>query len=108
MQPTGGVLLVVDKNPSEPKNLIELKARKNVKVAAAPAPHPTGLDSLRGDPALRQAMALSQGAPHARDDVAGVLTSVDEDPEGGEEAEVPREFDYYSDEEDNGGDAMES
>lgn len=28
---------------------------------------------------------------------AGVLTAVDEDEEGGEEAEVPREFEYFSD-----------
>ena len=28
---------------------------------------------------------------------AGVLTAVDEDEEGGEEAECPREFEYFSD-----------
>jgi 26S proteasome regulatory subunit N2 len=34
---------------------------------------------------------------------AGVLTAVDEDGEGDEEAPVPREFDYYTDvEEDEG------
>lgn len=30
---------------------------------------------------------------------AGVLTAVDEDAEDGEEAELPREFEYHSDEE---------
>lgn len=32
---------------------------------------------------------------------AGVLTAVDEDEEGGEEAEVPREFEYFSDNEED-------
>lgn len=32
---------------------------------------------------------------------AGVLTAVDEDEEGAEEAEVPREFEYFSDGEDD-------
>jgi 26S proteasome regulatory subunit N2 len=31
---------------------------------------------------------------------AGVLTAVDEDEEGGEEAEVPKDFEYFSDGED--------
>jgi 26S proteasome regulatory subunit N2 len=30
---------------------------------------------------------------------AGVLTAVDEDEEGAEEAECPREFEYFSDDE---------
>jgi 26S proteasome regulatory subunit N2 len=38
--------------------------------------------------------ALSGGAAAA----AGVLTAVDEDEEGAEEASVPHEFDYFSDE----------
>ena len=41
---------------------------------------------------------MSSGAAEA----AGVLTAVDEDEEGGEEAEVPRDFEYHSDPEDQG------
>jgi len=43
-----------------------------------------------------QAAAPGTGAAAA----AGVLTAVDEDEEGGEEAEVPREFEYFTDNED--------
>ncbi|KAF4594441.1 26S proteasome regulatory subunit rpn2 [Ophiocordyceps camponoti-floridani] len=43
----------------------------------------------------QQTPASSSGAAAA----AGVLTAVDEDGEGDEEAQVPREFDYFSDEE---------
>jgi 26S proteasome regulatory subunit N2 len=32
---------------------------------------------------------------------AGVLTAVDEDVEGGEEADCPREFEYFSDNEED-------
>jgi 26S proteasome regulatory subunit N2 len=66
------------------------------------------VDSSRYEAATRLAQALSEAQSNrAANDVAGVLTSVDEDPEDGEEAECPREFDYYSDEEEEG-DAMES
>ena len=34
-------------------------------------------------------------------DAAAVLTAVDEDDEGGEEAQVPEAFDYHSDPEDH-------
>ena len=42
-----------------------------------------------------EASAALSGAAAA----AGVLTAVDEDEEGGEEAEVPKEFEYFSDNE---------
>ena len=97
----------MDTRASEPKDLIELKARKNVKIAAVPAP-PQGMESSRYDAASRLAAALSEAqSSRSNNDVAGVLTSVDEDEEAVEEAECPREFDYYSDE-DEDGDAMES
>ena len=54
------------------------------------------------------AIGSSRGAPQtpARDvsgaaAAAGVLTAIDEDNEGDEEAPVPGEFDYYTDAEDD-------
>lgn len=41
--------------------------------------------------------ALAQGT--GASEAAAVLNAVDEDEEGGEEAEVPRDFEYFSDEE---------
>lgn len=94
-KPTGGVILLTDTTPSEPKALMELKARKNTKPAAAPE---TLQDRVTA--AFNQQDAAggrtqeSSGAAEA----VGVLTAVDEDEEGGEEAPVPNEFDYHSDE----------
>ncbi len=45
--------------------------------------------------AAGEAQAALTGAAAA----AGVLTAVDEDEEGGEEAEVPHEFEYFTDNE---------
>ncbi|KAI4183497.1 MAG: hypothetical protein LQ346_006311 [Caloplaca aetnensis] len=95
-KPTGGVILLTDSTPSEPKSLMELKAKKAVKPAAAPA---TLQD--RVTEALGQQEAADREHSGAAE-AAGVLTAVDEDPEGGEEAEVPREFDYFTDEEGGG------
>lgn len=95
-KPTGGVILLTDTTPSEPKSLMELKAKKTVKPAAAPA---TLQD--RVNEALGQQESVDRDAGGAAE-AAGVLTAMDEDPEGGEEAEVPREFDYFSDEEGGG------
>ncbi len=103
--------MVIDTNPSEPKTLIELKAKKTIKAAAAPETLEDRInaayDVREGRPEsertryLREqgvgAAELSTGAAAA----AGVLTAVDEDEEGAEEAELPREFDYRSDD-DNG------
>ncbi|KAL9599113.1 MAG: hypothetical protein Q9219_004071 [cf. Caloplaca sp. 3 TL-2023] len=92
-KPTGGVILLTDTTPSEPKSLMEMKAKKIVKPAAAPAVTAQGqTDEGMGEEAVSRETG---GAEEA----AGVLTAVDEDGEGGEEAEVPREFDYFSDEE---------
>ncbi|KAL9016314.1 MAG: hypothetical protein Q9185_006327 [Variospora sp. 1 TL-2023] len=92
-KPTGGVILLTDSTPSEPKSLMELKAKKTVKPAAAPV---TLQD--RVSEALGQQEAADRDAQGAAE-AAGVLTAVDEDGEGGEEAEVPQEFDYFTDEE---------
>ncbi|SLM35531.1 26s proteasome regulatory subunit rpn2 [Lasallia pustulata] len=90
-KPTGGVILLTDNKTSEPKTLMELKARKVVKAAAAPE---TLQDRVNAAHTQRDAAAVAAGGAAA---AVGVLNAVDEDPEGAEEAEVPREFEYHSD-----------
>ncbi len=95
-QPTGGVILLNDTTPSEPKTLMELKARKNIKAAAAPETLQDRVDAafnLPGDAGAEESARDTGGAAEA----AGVLTAIDEDGEGSEEAELPREFEYHSD-----------
>lgn len=98
-KPTGGVILLTDTTPSESKSLLELKAKKTVKPAAAP-------ETL--DDRITAAFGQQAGAVSSREETggaaeaAGVLTAVDEDAEGSEEAELPREFDYYEDEQQEG------
>ncbi|KAI4269272.1 MAG: hypothetical protein L6R38_007524 [Xanthoria sp. 2 TBL-2021] len=99
-KPTGGVVLLTDTTPSEPKSLMELKAKKKVKPAATPATmQDRVVEALGQHFSDRADRAESGGAAEA----AGVLTAVDEDVEGGEEAEVPGEFEYFTDEEGGGG-----
>jgi 26S proteasome regulatory subunit N2 len=74
-----------------------MKARK---AAPAPAPGQT-VSSRDGELSSIAALAAAAGLQGrgGAEAAAGVLTAVDEDVEGGEEAELPREFDYFSDEE---------
>lgn len=81
MQPTGGVILVHDTKPEEPKTLLELKVKK-----AVPAPAP-GAAGASGDQA---AAGVQSGADS--DDIDDNLVE-----EGDAEASVPREFEYISD-----------
>lgn len=85
-KPTGGVILLEDTQPEESKSLMELKSKKKPPPAAAPVPgqQPPGAPST---PA-RQTDTQLGGTEAA----AAVLNAVDEDVEGGEEAEVPDEF----------------
>ncbi|KAK2752611.1 proteasome regulatory particle base subunit [Onygenales sp. PD_40] len=95
-RPTGGVVVVLDKTPSEPREIIELRASKEVKQAAAPESIQDRINaaiSAVERPATTAPAAADGGAAAA----AGVLTAVDEDEEGAEEAPVPGEFDYHSD-----------
>ncbi|KAJ9661094.1 proteasome regulatory particle base subunit [Coniosporium apollinis] len=95
-KPTGGVILLIDQQPDEPKSLLELKVKK---VAPAPAPGAQGQGQGQAVPeTMSDAIsALAQGT--GASEAAAVLNAVDEDEEGGEEAEVPRDFEYFSDEE---------
>ena len=94
-KPTGGVILLIDTTPSEPKSLMELKAKKTVKPAVAPE---TLQDRVSAAFNQQEAAGANRGVTGGAAEAAGVLTAVDEDAEGAEEAEVPREFEYYEDE----------
>ncbi|KAL2013289.1 hypothetical protein VTN00DRAFT_814 [Thermoascus crustaceus] len=97
-RPTGGVVVVLDKKPEEPRETIELRASKEVKQAAAPETLQDRLQAAAAGAAAlqtpqrggRTAVSGATGAAAA----AGVLTAVDEDEEGAEDAPVPGEFGY--------------
>lgn len=99
-------MVVLDKQPDEPRETMELKASKEVRQPAPPAE--TLQDRLQaaiGAAALqtpqraaaRAALAGEPSAAAGAAAAAGVLTAVDEDEEGAEEAPVPEEFTYESD-----------
>ena len=91
-KPTGGVILLNDTTPSEPKSLLEMKrAKKPAQAAAAPqSVQEQGAAAIAQGEAAREATGAEEAA--------GVLTAIDEGGEGEEDAEVPREFEYHSDE----------
>ncbi|KAI9807917.1 MAG: hypothetical protein M1825_005223 [Sarcosagium campestre] len=92
-KPTGGVVLLIDRSPSEPKQLLEMKVKKQPQRTSTAQ---TVIDRIETAHNERGA-AIGSGAAEA----AGVLTAVDED-EGHEQAEVPHEFDYLTDSEGEG------
>ncbi|KAF2453880.1 armadillo-type protein [Lineolata rhizophorae] len=109
-KPTNGVILLLDNQPDEPKSLLELKVKK---TAPAPAPGATTGGPSAGAAAQDNPLAAAMAAASAAaaggqsagveertgaEEAAGVLNAVDEDEEGEEEAGVPREFEYWSDE----------
>ena len=92
---TGGVVVVLDSQEDEEREVMELKVSKIVvPPARTVAPTTAGQDApvtpARG---FGETGVVGAGAAAA----AGVLTAVDEDEEGAEEAVVPEEFDYESD-----------
>lgn len=104
-QPTGGVVVVLDKSPEEPRETIEMKASKEVRQPAATAESlQDRLQAAIGAAALQTPQRDAGRMPLGADPTAaagaaaaaGVLTAVDEDEEGGEEAPVPEEFEYES------------
>ncbi|KAJ5473269.1 hypothetical protein N7475_002835 [Penicillium sp. IBT 31633x] len=103
-RPTGGVVVVLDKQPDEPREVVELKASKEARQP--PPPTETLQDRLQaaiGTAALQTPQradaraALSAATSGGAAAGAGVLTAVDEDEEGVEDAPVPNEFTYESD-----------
>ncbi|KAE8445710.1 hypothetical protein EG329_012889 [Mollisiaceae sp. DMI_Dod_QoI] len=98
-KPTGGVILMIDSQPKEEKVLLEEKLKKaSIEKAAAP----TTLEDIRNESfnLRRQADAQGEASGSGAAAAAGVLTAVDEDEEGGAEAECPGEFEYFTDNED--------
>lgn len=101
LQPTGGVILLIDQEPTKEKVLMEEKLKKlSTERAAAPAT----LEDRRNESFTLRRQAEAHGEAGAGIGVgaaaaAGVLTAVDEDEEGAEEAECPGEFDYFTDNE---------
>jgi len=82
--------LLIDQQPTEDKVLIEEKLKiASIEKAAAP----TTLEDIRNESfsLRRQADAQGEASGSGAAAAAGVLTAVDEDEEGGEEAEVPRD-----------------
>lgn len=96
---TGGVMLVLDTREDEECETIPLTVSKKA-VAPAPTAAPVNVPVQQttgaAPPQTPVRNLVGAGAAAA----AGVLTAVDEDEEGGEEAEVPNEFDYETDAED--------
>lgn len=104
------MILLQDLQPYEPKQLLELKVKKTPPTPA-PAPAPGQTVATAGVPVgepvtpeggqglARRAAAdnLRELAPGA-EAAAGVLTAVDEDEEGLDEALTPKEFEYDTDE----------
>jgi 26S proteasome regulatory subunit N2 len=97
-RPTGGVILVLDTQPENEREVMELKASK-VETKPAPAAQGQAGQGQATDQAAPQTPAQGTAAPVAAGAAAaaGVLTAVDEDEEGGEEAPLPEEFDYHTD-----------
>ncbi|KAF2198089.1 26S proteasome-like protein regulatory subunit rpn2 [Delitschia confertaspora ATCC 74209] len=84
-KPTGGVILLTDTKPTEPKALLELKVKK-----AQPAPGATGASS--GDRTLQDTDS-DDVVPAAVDRAQSQMMA----DEGDEEADVPGEFEYQTD-----------
>ncbi|KAJ5731324.1 26S proteasome regulatory complex non-ATPase subcomplex Rpn2/Psmd1 subunit [Penicillium malachiteum] len=105
-RPTGGVVVVLDKQPEEPREIVELKASKEPRQPAPPAE--TLQDRLQaaiGTAALQTpqraaARAALSDTPAGAAAAAGVLTAADEDEEGAEDAPLPDDFTYETDGED--------
>ncbi|KAL5342819.1 armadillo-type protein [Aspergillus crustosus] len=101
-RPTGGVVVVLDNNPEESREVIELKASKETKQAAGPPENVQDrLQAVMGAAGLQTSLRPGALASEASETpgatvAAGVLTAVDED-EDGEEAPVPEEFGYSTD-----------
>ena len=88
-------MLLVDSQPFEPKSLVERKVKT---ATTRPAPGPT-VSTTPGSPTTPG--NDGEETPSGQvNDAAAVLTAVDEDEEGAEEAQLPEEFEYHSEGED--------
>ena len=91
------MILVTDKTPSETKTLMELKARKSKPAPATESITDQMAKAFRASRNANSSLAPAGTAAEGAAEAAAVLTAVDEDGEGGEEAECPREFEYDTD-----------
>ena len=107
-QPTGGPILLHDLDPGHDKFLIEEKLKK-VSTDKAPVPNAGGAGGNRQartelENRLLQSFGVNPpvtpGGAGGAAAAAGVLTAVDEDQEGDEEAQPPRDFEYFTENED--------
>ena len=87
---TGGVILMNDTTPEEPKKLMEMKRK-------VPAPQPVNTPQQSGNNGQEPAAATETAQGSGAAEAAGVLTAVDEGGEDEEDADLPREFEYHSD-----------
>lgn len=94
------MVVVLDKKPDEPRETIELRATTEIRQAALSDAMQYFTDRIQAQggaafetPQRGGAAADATGAALA----AGVLTAVDEDEEGAEDAPVPDEFGYETD-----------
>lgn len=101
-QITGGVIVLEDTQPSEAKQLLELKAKKKRTAPAVSAPG--ALSGSAGGAEPSTPVRIPRDAEMSGTEAAaGVLTAVDEDGEGVEEAPCPDAFEV-EDESDEGND----
>ncbi|WPG97257.1 26S proteasome regulatory subunit rpn2 [Acrodontium crateriforme] len=89
-KPTGGVILLHDTQSSEPKTLLELKAKKKTAQPVTGPGNAAGAKA-RASTADSQMADLFPSLAGGAAAAAGVLTALDED-EDGDEAPVPDEF----------------
>ncbi|KAK7999381.1 26S proteasome regulatory subunit rpn2 [Apiospora arundinis] len=106
--PTGGPILLHDTQPDHNKQLIEEKLKK-VSTDKAPVPNAGGGGANRMartelENRLLQSFGVNPpvtpGGAGGAAAAAGVLTAVDEDQEGDEEAQPPRDFEYFTENDD--------
>ncbi|KAH9908842.1 26S proteasome regulatory complex, non-ATPase subcomplex, Rpn2/Psmd1 subunit [Xylariomycetidae sp. FL2044] len=103
--PTGGPILLHDMQPEKEKELIEEKLKKVATEKAPVAGNAQSRNPRTVEEALLSRLGGNMLATPTRNETsgaaaaAGVLTAVDEDNEGDEEARPPRDFDYFTDDE---------
>lgn len=98
-QPTGGVVVVLDKTPDEPRETIELRATTEIRQTAFSDAMQYFADRIQAGDMNTAFETPQRGGANASGAAlaAGVLTAVDEDEEGAEDAPVPDEFGYETD-----------
>ncbi|KAI0810102.1 armadillo-type protein [Xylaria sp. FL0064] len=102
--PTGGPILLHDRQPEKEKSLIEEKMKKvaTERAPVAGASNAQGRNGRNIEEALLSRLAGNPPVTPSRNQsgaaaAAGVLTAIDEDGEGDEGASVPHDFEYYTD-----------